>query len=109
MFILESIVGMKQKFTFLEEEISKLLTLKVFRCPPIFGQNVRDWSLGWEGHQFCSTYVVVAPCSRIAHNPNFISQFFYHFSSFIHIGDNLNMYENLSFHQEFLRKLKICR
>ena len=35
---------------------------------------------------FCGTH-----CSRIARYPSFISQDFFHFSSFIHYGDNLNM------------------
>ena len=30
-------------------------------------------------------------CSRITHYPSFISQDFFHFSLFIHNGDNLNM------------------
>ena len=38
---------------------------------------------------------------------NYISWDFFHFSSFIHNGDNLNMKENLRFHGEILRKLKI--
>ena len=37
-----------------------------------------------------------AHCSRITRYPSFISQDFFHFSTFIHDGDNLNMSENLS-------------
>ena len=55
-----------------------------------------------------NTKMYLSQCSRINHYPNFIAQDFFHFSSFIHNGDNLNMYENLSFHGEFLRKLKNC-
>ena len=43
-------------------------------------------------------------CSRITRYPSFISQDFFHFSSFINNGDNLNMYENLRFHREFFEK-----
>ena len=39
-------------------------------------------------------------CSRINRYPNIIGQDFFHFSSFIHNGDNINMYENLRFHGE---------
>ena len=42
-------------------------------------------------------------CSRIARYPSFFSQDFFHFSSYIHNGDNLNMYKNLNFHLEFLK------
>ena len=51
----------------------------------------------------------IAHCSRITRYPSFIAQDFFHFSTLIHNGDNLNMYENLRFHGEFLRKLKKCR
>ena len=49
-----------------------------------------------------------AQCSRTNGNPNFIAQEFFHFSSFIHNGDNLNIWENLNFHREFLKKSKFC-
>jgi hypothetical protein len=42
-----------------------------------------------------------AHCSRINRYGNFISWDLFHFSSFIHNGDNLNMQENLRFHGEF--------
>ena len=48
------------------------------------------------------------PCSRINRNANFISQDFFHFSSFILDGDNLNMLKRLRFHGEFLENFQIC-
>ena len=54
-------------------------------------------------------YMTISHCSRITCYPSFIAQDFYHFSTLIHNGDNLNMYGNLRFHGEFLRKLKNCR
>ena len=52
----------------------------------------------------CSTH-----CSRINRYGNFISWDFFHLSSFIHNGDNLDMQENLRFYGEILRNLKICK
>ena len=49
-----------------------------------------------------------SPCSRVTSNPDFISQHFFHFSSFIHSGDNLNLQEKMKFHQEILKKLRFC-
>ena len=46
--------------------------------------------------------------SRVTCNPNFISQDFLHFSSFIHNGDNMNMYVKLIFHGEILKNTKLC-
>ena len=51
----------------------------------------------------------VTHCSRINRNGNFISWDFFHISSFIHNEDNLDMQENLRFHGEFLRNLKISK
>ena len=36
----------------------------------------------------------VSPCSRVICNPNFISQNFFHFFSFIHNEDNLSLQKN---------------
>ena len=49
-----------------------------------------------------------SPCSRVTCYPNFISQHFCHFSSFIHNGDNLNLQEKMKFHQEILKNLRFC-
>ena len=48
------------------------------------------------------------PCSRVARNPNFISQDFFHFSSFIHNGYNINLQEKMKFHGEILKNSKFC-
>ena len=53
--------------------------------------------------------VSTSHCLRINRNGNFISWDFFHVSSFIHNRDNLDMQENLRFHGEFLRNLKICK
>jgi hypothetical protein len=50
----------------------------------------------------------ISYCSRITRYPSFIAQDFFHFSTLIHNGHNLNMKENLMFHGEFLKKVKIC-
>ena len=50
----------------------------------------------------------LAQCSRINRNPNFIVEDFFHFSSFIHNGDNLNLQEKMKFHGEILKNLRFC-
>ena len=51
----------------------------------------------------CSSPLVI-----VTSNPNFISQHFFHFSSFIHNGDNLNLQEKMKFHGEILKNLRFC-
>ena len=64
--------------------------------------SVSSWDRTHKKHTF------MASCSRITSNPNFITQDFFHFSSFIHNGDNLNISKNLNFHREFLKNSKFC-
>ena len=52
--------------------------------------------------------LVFAPLVIVTRNPNFISQHFFHFSSFIHNGDNLNLQEKMKFHGEILKILRFC-
>ena len=47
-------------------------------------------------------------CSRITCYRSFISQDFFHFSSFIHNRDNLNLWKKLNFHGELLKNSKFC-
>ena len=55
----------------------------------------------WVQKYFKIVEVNSSHCSRITRYPSFISQDFFHFSSFIHDGDNLNMYKYLNIHGEF--------
>ena len=54
------------------------------------------------------TFLTQTPCSRVTSNPNFISQHFFHFSSFIHNGDNLKLQEKIRFHGEILKNWRFC-
>ena len=45
--------------------------------------------------------------SRLNRYNNCIDQDFFHLPTLIHNGENVNMYENLRFHRNFLKKLKI--
>ena len=67
--------------------------------------------LGHKGH-FQKFYFVlrmeICALVIVTSNPNFISQHFFHFSSFIHNGDNLNLQEKMKFHGEILKKLRFC-
>ena len=52
--------------------------------------------------------VLRTPLVIVTSNPNFISQHFFHFSSFIHNGDNLDLQEKMKFHEEILKNLRFC-
>ena len=60
----------------------------------------------FEGFVTC----IYAPshCSRINRYVNFISWDFFHLSSFIHNGDNLDLQEKIKFHGEILKNLRFC-
>ena len=60
------------------------------------------------GYKEPPTQVRKSHCSRITCYRSFISQDFFHFSSFIHNRNNLNLWGNLNFHGEFLKNSKFC-
>ena len=77
----------------------KLMPLSI-TCYRQMRLSINAWGLC--NHKKFSSYICVftvyTHCLRIDRNSNFIYWDFFHFTSVIHNGDNLNMKENLRFH-----------